>query len=161
MKRNLFAVCAALCVLTAAESSAQNREVPAERPRPTAEEIAETRTQHLARILSLDEEQTRALRKEQLRLAEQQERMAEERRAYDERMKSLLNEEQYATWQQMRHRPHHPHRRHASAHRPEACPCGAPAPACSAPACHPHRYDAPAPVPEESRGPHRHARCGR
>lgn len=108
MKRRIFAVAAALCLLAGSDAFAQkqntkNGTMPKERP--TAEQMAQRQTDRLTRELGLDQTQAKqvyALKLQQVQqLQAMREQMRKNRSAAAEKMKSVLTPEQFAKWSQM------------------------------------------------------------
>lgn len=108
MKRRIFAVAAALCLLAGSDAFAQkqnpaNGTMPKERP--TAEQMAQRQTDRLTRELGLDQTQAKevyALKLQQVQqMQAMREQMRKNRSAAAEKMKSVLTPEQFAKWSQM------------------------------------------------------------
>ena len=138
MKKRIFAVLAACCLLAAPALHAQR---PAHRQR-TAEEMAKYRTERMAEQLKLDDVQQQQIYRSNLDFAQQMRRLHAERRAasdttartadrermqelyasYDAQLKKNLSRDQYRQWseQQERYRQGMRHRRGGGDRRPAA-----------------------------------------
>lgn len=106
MKKNIFAVAAAFCLMLGTGAFAQNGKQQGERrPMPTAEQMAQRKTDRMKEKLNLTDaqvEQVYVYNLEQIKQMESlRERMRADRQAEAEKMKSILTPEQYAQWQQM------------------------------------------------------------
>ncbi len=106
MKKIIFAVAATLFLLAGCNLMAQGnrprgeREVP-----PTAEQIAQRRTDRMKEALQLSEEQTKQVYALNLESAKQMKAQREaamaDRKANAEKMKAILTAEQFEKWSQM------------------------------------------------------------
>ena len=97
---------AAFCLMLGTGAFAQNGKQQGERrPMPTAEQMAQRKTDRMKEKLNLTDaqvEQVYAYNLQQIKEMEtQRERMRADRQAEAEKMKSILTPEQYAQWQQM------------------------------------------------------------
>lgn len=106
MKKRIFAAMAAVGLVLGSCAFAQNGKPQGERRQmPTAEQMAQRKTDRMKEKLNLTEAQTKqvyAYNLEQIKEMEaQRERMRAARQAEAEKMKSILTPEQYAEWQQM------------------------------------------------------------
>lgn len=112
MKKMIVAMTALLLTI-GSQVMAQPHRGEGPKERPTAEQMAQRRTERLTKRLSLTDEQARQvydMTYEQARKcvaerekndAQRMERMKAVREAQDTRMKSILTPEQYAQWQEM------------------------------------------------------------
>ena len=96
----------ALCLLAGTSAFAQDsKKAPADRERPTAEQMAQKKTERMAEKLKLDEAQSKKLYDVNLQEAKdmqvQAQKMHENRKAQAQKMKSILTPEQYEQWKQM------------------------------------------------------------
>ena len=120
MKKNIFAVAAALCLLIGTGASAQNRNEQQSRmmkERPTAEQMAQRKADRLKEKLTLTDAQTKQvyeLNLQQIKdMQAQREQMRAARQAETNKMKSILTPEQFAKWQELQgERPQHPAKMH-------------------------------------------------
>lgn len=105
MKKRIFAVAAACCLMLVTGAFAQGGKKHGERQPRTAEQMARHRTDRLTERLKLSDEQSKELYTfslEQIKAREAQDADRREmRKAENEKMKSLLTPEQYAEWQKM------------------------------------------------------------
>lgn len=115
MKKNIFAVAAALCLLIGTSASAQNQNGHQSRmmkERPTAEQMAQRKADRLKEKLTLTDAQTKQvyeLNLQQIKAMQaQREQMRAARQAETNKMKSILTPEQFAKWQEMQgeHKPY-------------------------------------------------------
>lgn len=106
MKKKIFAAVMALCMMAGTSVFAQQpMKAPMGKERPTAEQMAERKTQRMTQKLNLTQEQSKKLYDLNLQEVKQMQSMREQmraaRQAQDARMKELLTPEQYAQWQEM------------------------------------------------------------
>lgn len=108
MKKGIFAIAAALCLLAGSNASAQNadnRNKQIVKERPTVEQIAQRRTDRMTKELGLDEVQSKkvytVVLKQQQQIESHREQMRKERQVEAAQMKSILTTEQYDKWMQM------------------------------------------------------------
>ena len=106
MKKQIFAAVTALCLMAATTLSAQESK-PQAQPKtpPTAEQIAQHRTDRMTERLNLTEEQAKQVYEVNLaqvkRMQAMREEMREARKAEADKMKSILTTEQFMQWSQM------------------------------------------------------------
>ena len=128
MKKRIFAVAAALCLLAGTGAFAQDsKKAPMMKERPTAEQMAQRRTERMTEKLNLSEKQSKQLYEVNLQDIKEMQAQAEQMRAYRkaqaEKMKGILTPEQFEQWKQMqgpRHGMNRGPRMKAGATRP---PC--------------------------------------
>ena len=106
MKKTIFAAAMALCLMAGTSAFAQQKNKPdAPKERPTAEQMAQRKTDRMAEQLKLDEAQTKqvyAINLAQVKeMIAQREKMEAARKAEAEKMKSILTTEQFVQWSQM------------------------------------------------------------
>ncbi len=106
MKRTIFAAAMALCLMAGTSAFAQQKNKPdAPKERPTAEQMAQRKTDRMAEQLKLDEAQAKqvyAINLAQVKeMIAQREKMEAARKAEAEKMKSILTTEQFMQWSQM------------------------------------------------------------
>lgn len=106
MKKRIFAVAMALCLLAGTSAFAQDsNRAPKMKERPTAEQMAQRRTDRMVEKLNLNADQSKQLYELNLQevkdMQAQHERMRAARKAQAEKMKKILTPEQYEQWQQM------------------------------------------------------------
>ena len=102
MKKRIFAVAAALCLLAGTGAFAQDsKKAPMMKERPTAEQMAQRMTEKL----NLSEKQSKQLYEVNLQDIKEMQAQAEQMRAYRkaqaEKMKGILTPEQFEQWKQM------------------------------------------------------------
>ena len=98
MKKRIFAVAAALCLMAGTGAFAQEaKPAAAPKERPTVEQMAQRMTERMQKELKLTDAQA----KEVYNLNFQREKMREARKAEAEKMKSILTTEQFVQWSQM------------------------------------------------------------
>lgn len=110
MKKSMIAAMAA-CVMTVtgalAQGQAQQTKLP--RQRPTAEQIAQKRTEMMSKKLDLNETQVQKVYQvnlENVKLMEKHRaQMKAERQAEAEQMKGILTTDQFVKWSQMQAAP--------------------------------------------------------
>ena len=120
MKKNIFAVAAALCLLIGTGASAQNQNGHQSRMMkecPTAEQMAQRKADRLKEKLTLTDAQTKQvyeLNLQQIKdMQAQREQMRAARQAETNKMKSILTPEQFAKWQELQgERTQHPAKMH-------------------------------------------------
>lgn len=96
----------ALCLLAGTSAFAQDsKRAPRMKERPTAEQMAQRKTDRMVEKLNLDENQSKQLYELNLQeiknMQAQHEQMRAARKARAEKMKKILTTEQYEQWQQM------------------------------------------------------------
>lgn len=106
MKKTIFAVAMTLCLMIGTGAFAQQPNKPATpRERPTAEQMAQKKTERMTEQLKLNETQAKqvyAINLQQIKDMEAQaKQMREARKAEAEKMKSILTTEQFVQWSQM------------------------------------------------------------
>ena len=106
MKKRIFAVAAALCLLAGTGAFAQDsKKAPMMKERPTAEQMAQRRTERMTEKLNLSEKQSKQLYEVNLQDIKEMQAQAEQMRAYRkaqaEKMKGILTPEQFEQWKQM------------------------------------------------------------
>ena len=90
MKKRIFAVAAALCLMAGTGAFAQEaKPAAAPKERPTVEQMAQRMTERMQKELKLTDAQAK------------REKMREARKAEAEKMKSILTTEQFVQWSQM------------------------------------------------------------
>ena len=99
MKKRIFAVAAALCLLAGTGAFAQDsKKAPMMKERPTAEQMAQRRTERMTEKLNLSEKQSKQLYEVNLQDIKEMQAQAEQMRAYRkaqaEKMKGILTPEQ-------------------------------------------------------------------
>lgn len=95
MKKRIFAVAAALCLLAGTGAFAQDsKKAPMMKERPTAEQMAQRRTERMTEKLNLSEKQSKQLYEVNLQ-------DIKEMQAQAEQMKGILTPEQFEQWKQM------------------------------------------------------------
>ena len=105
-----------LCLLAGTSAFAQDRRAPRTKERPTAEQMAQRKTDRMVEKLNLNEDQSKQLyelnlqevkdmqaQHERMRAARkaQAEQMRAYRKAQAEKMKGILTPEQFEQWKQM------------------------------------------------------------
>ena len=103
MKKRIFAVAAALCLLAGTGAFAQDsKKAPMMKERPTAEQMAQRRTERMTEKLNLSEKQSKQLYEVNLQDIKEMQAQAEQMRAYRkaqaEKMKGILTPEQFEQW---------------------------------------------------------------
>lgn len=103
MKKRIFAAVMALCLMAGTGAFAQNQNRQRmRREMPTAEQMAQRKTDRMKEKLNLTEEQTRQVYDYNLQEIKQMQSMREQmraaRQAEAEKMKSILTPEQYKQW---------------------------------------------------------------
>lgn len=106
MKKRIFAVAAALCLLAGTGAFAQDsKKAPMMKERPTAEQMAQRKTERMTEKLNLSEKQSKQLYEVNLQDIKEMQAQAEQMRAYRkaqaEKMKGILTPEQFEQWKQM------------------------------------------------------------
>lgn len=106
MKKKIFAVVTALCLMAGTSVFAQQQNKPdAPKERPTAEQMAQRKTDRMTEQLKLTEAQAKqvyAINLAQIKeMIAQREKMEAARKAEAEKMKSILTTEQFVQWSQM------------------------------------------------------------
>ena len=106
MKRKIFAAAMALCLMAGTSAFAQQQNKPdAPKERPTAEQMAQRKTDKMTAQLKLNEAQAKqiyAINLAQVKeMIAQREKMEAARKAEAEKMKSILTTEQFMQWSQM------------------------------------------------------------
>ena len=106
MKKRIFAVAAALCLLAGTGAFAQDsKKAPMMKERPTAEQMAQRRTERMTEKLNLSEKQSKQLYEVNLQDIKEMQAQSEQMRAYRkaqaEKMKGILTPEQFEQWKQM------------------------------------------------------------
>ena len=106
MKKKIFAAAMALCLMAGTSAFAQQQNKPeAPKERPTAEQMAQRKTDRMTEQLKLNEAQAKqvyAINLAQVReMIAQREKMEAARKAEAEKMKSILTTEQFVQWSQM------------------------------------------------------------
>ena len=95
MKKRIFAVAAALCLLAGTGAFAQDsKKAPMMKERPTAEQMAQRKTERMTEKLNLSEKQSKQLYEVNLQ-------DIKEMQAQAEQMKGILTPEQFEQWKQM------------------------------------------------------------
>lgn len=103
MKKKIFAAAVALCLMAGTGAFAQNQnQQRMRRDMPTAEQMAQRKTDRMKEKLNLTEEQTKQVYDYNLQEVKQMQSMREQmraaRQAEAEKMKSILTPEQYKQW---------------------------------------------------------------
>ena len=106
MKKKMFAAVTALCLMAGTSVFAQQQNKPdAPKERPTAEQMAQRKTDRMTEQLKLTEAQAKqvyAINLAQIKeMIAQREKMEAARKAEAEKMKSILTTEQFMQWSQM------------------------------------------------------------
>lgn len=107
MKKSIFMVVATFCMMIGTGVSAQNKPVQSRmmKERPTAEQMAQRKTDRMKEKLSLTEEQTVQVYDYNLQqikeMQVQREQMRAARQAEEAKMKAILTPEQFEKWQEM------------------------------------------------------------
>ena len=106
MKKKIFAAVTALCLMAGTSVFAQQQNKPdAPKERPTAEQMAQRKTDRMTEQLKLTEAQAKqvyAINLAQIKeMIAQREKMEAARKAEAEKMKSILTTEQFMQWSQM------------------------------------------------------------
>ena len=105
MKKRIFAVAMTLCLLAGTSAFAQDRRAPRTKERPTAEQMAQRKTDRMVEKLNLNEDQSKQLYELNLQevkdMQAQHERMRAARKAQAEKMQKILTPEQFEQWKQM------------------------------------------------------------
>ena len=105
MKRKIFAAAMALCLMAGTSAFAQQNKPDAPKERPTAEQMAQRKTDRMTERLKLNEskaKQVYAINLAQIKeMIAQREKMEAARKAEAEKMKSILTTEQFMQWSQM------------------------------------------------------------
>ncbi|MEI3554033.1 MAG: DUF4890 domain-containing protein [Alistipes senegalensis] len=106
MKKKIFAAVTALCLMAGTSVFAQQQNKPdAPKERPTAEQMAQRKTDRMTEQLKLNEAQAKqvyAINLAQIKeMIAQREKMEAARKAEAEKMKSILTTEQFMQWSQM------------------------------------------------------------
>ena len=95
MKKRIFAVAAALCLMAGTGAFAQEaKPAAAPKERPTVEQMAQRMTERMQKELKLTDAQAKEVQA-------MREKMREARKAEAEKMKSILTTEQFVQWSQM------------------------------------------------------------
>lgn len=113
MKKQILAAVTACCLMAGAQVFAQKPERDqAARQRPTAEQMAQRKTDRMAEQLGLNDsqkEQVYTLNLQQIqRMEQQREQMRQAQQAEAEEMKKILTDEQFAAWKQQQQRAEQP-----------------------------------------------------
>ena len=94
-----------LCLLAGTSAFAQDRRAPRTKERPTAEQMAQRKTDRMVEKLNLNEDQSKQLYELNLQevkdMQAQHERMRAARKAKAEKMQKILTPEQFEQWKQM------------------------------------------------------------
>lgn len=132
MKKKIFAAVTALCLMAGTSVFAQQQNKPdAPKERPTAEQMAQRKTDRMTEQLKLTEAQAKqvyAINLAQIKeMIAQREKMEAARKAEAEKMKSILTTEQFMQWSQMQGpRPgqpgNGPHMKHKKGPKQGDCP---------------------------------------
>ena len=97
MKKRIFAVAMTLCLLAGTSAFAQDRRAPRTKERPTAEQMAQRKTDRMVEKLNLNEDQSKQLYELNLQevkdMQAQHERMRAARKAKAEKMQKILTPE--------------------------------------------------------------------
>lgn len=106
MKKRIFAVAAALCLMAGTGAFAQEaKPAAAPKERPTVEQMAQRMTERMQKELKLTDAQAKEvfnLNFQQIKeMQAMREKMREARKAEAEKMKSILTTEQFMQWSQM------------------------------------------------------------
>ena len=106
MKKKIFAAVTALCLMAGTSVFAQQQNKPdAPKERPTAEQMAQRKTDRMTEQRKLTEAQAKqvyAINLAQIKeMIAQREKMEAARKAEAEKMKSILTTEQFVQWSQM------------------------------------------------------------
>ena len=106
MKKRIFAVAAALCLMAGTGAFAQEaKPAAAPKERPTVEQMAQRMTERMQKELKLTDAQAKEvynLNFQQIKeMQAMREKMREARKAEAEKMKSILTTEQFVQWSQM------------------------------------------------------------
>lgn len=106
MKKRIFAVAAALCLMAGTGAFAQEaKPAAAPKERPTVEQMAQRMTERMQKELKLTDAQAKEvynLNFQQIKeMQAMREKMQEARKAEAEKMKSILTTEQFMQWSQM------------------------------------------------------------
>lgn len=105
MKKRIFAAAIALFLLAGTSVSAQETKGQQTKERPTAEQIAQRRTEKMAEKLNLNDAQKQQVYELNLEQAKKMQSHAElvrdARNANAEKMKAILTPEQYEQWKQL------------------------------------------------------------
>lgn len=106
MKKRIFAVAAALCLMAGTGAFAQEaKPAAAPKERPTVEQMAQRMTERMQKELKLTDAQAKEvynLNLQQIKeMQAMREKMREARKAEAEKMKSILTTEQFMQWSQM------------------------------------------------------------
>ena len=112
MKKRIFAAVTALCLMAGTSVFAQQQNKPAApKERPTAEQMAQRKTDRMTERLKLNEAQAKqvyAINLAQIKeMIAQREKMEAARKAEAEKMKSILTTEQFVQWSQMQQHQMH------------------------------------------------------
>ena len=91
-----------LCLLAGTSAFAQDRRAPRTKERPTAEQMAQRKTDRMVEKLNLNEDQSKQLYELNLQevkdMQAQHERMRAARKAQAEKMQKILTPEQFEQW---------------------------------------------------------------
>ena len=94
-----------LCLWAGTSAFAQDRRAPRTKERPTAEHMAQRKTDRMVEKLNLNEDQSKQLYELNLQevkdMQAQHERMRAARKAKAEKMQKILTPEQFEQWKQM------------------------------------------------------------
>jgi len=106
MKKRIFAVAAALCLMAGTGAFAQEaKPAAAPKERPTVEQMTQRMTERMQKELKLTDAQAKEvynLNFQQIKeMQAMREKMREARKAEAEKMKSILTTEQFVQWSQM------------------------------------------------------------
>lgn len=106
MKKRIFAVAAALCLMAGTGAFAQEaKPAAAPKERPTVEQMAQRMTERMQKELKLTDAQAKEvynLNFQQIKeMQAMREKMQEARKAEAEKIKSILTTEQFVQWSQM------------------------------------------------------------
>ena len=109
MKKQILAAVTACCLMAGAQVFAQKPERDqAARQRPTAEQMAQRKTDRMAEQLGLNDSQKEQVYTLNLQQIQRMEQMQQARQTQAEEMKKILTDEQFAAWQQQLQRAEQP-----------------------------------------------------
>lgn len=113
--------------VSAQEATATKRQMP-EGEKPSVEQVAKIRAERLGEKLSLSEQQVKEIYELNLEAVKQRRELAETRQENAAKMKRILTDEQYASWEKMKqtnresgHKFRQNERLHKLAPDPEKC----------------------------------------